>query len=181
MATRREELLEATIDYLLVNGVSDLSLRPLAAAIGTKARLLIYHFGSRNALITAALTTALRRVQQSFVTMRKGVPPERAVLDFWKFATSKRNAPYLELLFEVHGLATHHPDLFGEYVQESLDSWRAILAESFRHRGATKREREERASVWIGVFDGLLLDYLATGDLKRTKRALVRFTKRGAQ
>jgi len=42
---RREVLLDATIEYMLKRGVAELSLRPLAAKVGSKARLLIYHFG----------------------------------------------------------------------------------------------------------------------------------------
>ena len=37
---RRDELLEAAAAYLLRRGVADLSLRPMATAIGTSARLL---------------------------------------------------------------------------------------------------------------------------------------------
>lgn len=66
---RREQLLEATVDYLLANGVTGLSLRPLASATGTQARLLIYHFGSRAALVSAALGVVLRRVQETFLAM----------------------------------------------------------------------------------------------------------------
>ena len=52
---RRDELLEATAAYLLRNGVAGLSLRPLAAAIDTKARLLIYHFGSKEQLLPSTV------------------------------------------------------------------------------------------------------------------------------
>jgi AcrR family transcriptional regulator len=42
------------VRYLL-RGVSDLSLRPAAAALGTTARMLIYYFGSRERLLFAAM------------------------------------------------------------------------------------------------------------------------------
>src|SRR5437588_3810984 len=103
MSVRRDQLLEATIDYLLANGVSDVSLRPLAAAIGTKARLLIYHFGSRDALVSAALSLVLRRVQEGFVAMEREATLRQALLAFWNWATAPESAPYLRLVFEVHG------------------------------------------------------------------------------
>jgi AcrR family transcriptional regulator len=34
-------------------GITDMSLRELAAAIGTSHRMLLYHFGSREGLLTA--------------------------------------------------------------------------------------------------------------------------------
>src|SRR5262245_52919005 len=117
--TRREELLEASIGYLLEHGVGDLSLRPLAAAIGTKARLLIYHFGSREVLVSSALTIVLGRIQQSFVAMMAEGDLDRALLSFWRWATDKANAPYLRLFFEVHGLAVHDPDTYGAYLRHA--------------------------------------------------------------
>ena len=46
----RGKLLNAAIDHIAARGISDLSLRELAAAIGTSHRMLIHHFGSREAL-----------------------------------------------------------------------------------------------------------------------------------
>src|SRR5258706_10044550 len=66
MTERRDELLRRSRDYLLAHGVADLSLRPLAAAIGTSARLLVYHFGSKEALVTAVLDDVRHRFQASF-------------------------------------------------------------------------------------------------------------------
>ena len=47
MATRRDELAEAATDYVLEHGLIGLSLRPLAAALGTSDRMLLYHFATR--------------------------------------------------------------------------------------------------------------------------------------
>lgn len=174
MGSRREELLEATAEYILENGVSDLSLRPLAQATGTKARLLIYHFGSRDALVAAALTLLLRRVQAAFQTMHSRATFERSLIDFWKFATDKANKRHLQLVFEVHGLAPYNREMYGDYVREAFDSWKVLIAQ-----GLGKRNRDALATLIIAVVDGLLMDYLATGDRERTTRALKRFIKKG--
>ena len=42
--------------HVLAHGLNDASLRPLARAAGTSDRMLIYHFGSKDALIAALLT-----------------------------------------------------------------------------------------------------------------------------
>ena len=159
--SRRDELLQATVGYILQHGVADLSLRPLAKAIGTKARLLIYHFGSREKLIEAALTAVLRDVQADF--LKSGA----SVLKFWKWAILSENLPYVRLVFEVHGLAPRNPRLFGGYVRDAIDSWKAIIAE--RIPGHNK---VEMATAVIALFDGLLMDLLATGDRRRTTKSL---------
>ncbi|MDT7648160.1 MAG: hypothetical protein QOC75_5160, partial [Pseudonocardiales bacterium] len=38
--------------YFGTRGISDLSLRQLADALGTSHRMLIYHFGSKEGLLT---------------------------------------------------------------------------------------------------------------------------------
>jgi AcrR family transcriptional regulator len=49
----REQLLQAAIAYVAANGVTDVSLRELARAIGSSHRMLIYHFGSKEGLLVA--------------------------------------------------------------------------------------------------------------------------------
>jgi AcrR family transcriptional regulator len=175
--TRREELLDKTVQYLLEHGIGDLSLRPLAAATGTKARLLIYHFGSRDELVAAALSVVLRRVQNAFLSMHCEATLEGTLLGFWRYATDKPNLPYLRLFLEVHGLAVHDPDMYGEYLRASLESWKSLIAERLKKRGASRRQREELATLVIATVDGLFLDFLATGDRERTTRALLLFTR----
>src|SRR5688500_17517384 len=53
---RQRELLAATLKYAAENNLSDLSLRPLAAAIGSSPRVLLYLFGSKEGLIRDVLT-----------------------------------------------------------------------------------------------------------------------------
>ncbi|MDE2280697.1 MAG: TetR family transcriptional regulator, partial [Xanthomonadaceae bacterium] len=47
MPPRKDALIEPIVGYLLEHGLANLSLRPLATAIGTSARLLVYHFESK--------------------------------------------------------------------------------------------------------------------------------------
>jgi AcrR family transcriptional regulator len=152
------ELLDKTAAYILENGVADLSLRPLAKAIGTSARMIIYHFGSREHLIESALKQILGGIQKEFVQS------QRSVLEFWEWALKPKNQPYVKLIFEVHGLAPRNPKMYGGYVRDAIASWKSILI--------ARGYDDVRATAVIAVFDGLLMDFLATGERKRTTRAL---------
>src|SRR5437588_9803741 len=55
---RRDELLEKAYRYVLEHGVGDLSLRPLAAAVHSSPRVLLFLFGSKAELIQALLGRA---------------------------------------------------------------------------------------------------------------------------
>ena len=51
----RETLLPALAAHVLEHGLGGASLRPLARAAGTSDRMLIYHFGNKETLITELL------------------------------------------------------------------------------------------------------------------------------
>lgn len=51
----RESLLPLLAAHVLERGLDGLSLRPLAKAVGTSDRMLLYHFGSKDALVEALL------------------------------------------------------------------------------------------------------------------------------
>ena len=59
--TRREDLVARATDYALEHGLVGLSLRPLAAALGTSDRMLLYHLGSKDELLVAIITESTDR------------------------------------------------------------------------------------------------------------------------
>ncbi len=59
--SRRDDLLDQVTDHVLEHGLIGLTLRPLAAAIGTSDRMLIYHFHSRDALVSEVVARATAR------------------------------------------------------------------------------------------------------------------------
>jgi AcrR family transcriptional regulator len=59
--SRRDELLDQVTDHVREHGLIGLTLRPVAAAIGTSDRMLLYHFGSRDDLVTAVVTRTEER------------------------------------------------------------------------------------------------------------------------
>src|SRR3569623_3602741 len=58
MSARREELLERAYGYALEHGLASMSLRPLAEAIGSSPRVLLFLFGSKDGLVRALLARA---------------------------------------------------------------------------------------------------------------------------
>lgn len=51
----KDALLSALAAYVLEHGLNTASLRPMAAAVGTSDRMLIYHFGNKAGLIAELL------------------------------------------------------------------------------------------------------------------------------
>jgi AcrR family transcriptional regulator len=175
---RRGELAQAAAGYLLAHGVGGLSLRPLAAATGTSARLLIYHFGSKERLLIEAMGIIRARARAEVAAMLSA-PAGRddlgeLVRGFWRWCTAKRNRPYLRLVFEVHGLALQDPARYAGYLHGAIAHWIELLGAALAP-GFGRRRARATATLIVGAIDGLLMDYLSTGELKRTTEALELF------
>jgi AcrR family transcriptional regulator len=165
---RKDELRGRALDYCLAHGISELSLRPLALQIGSSARLLIYHFGSRDGLIAAVMDEAHRRVQKSFGELMRGAGNKDILRKFWEWTTDKANSPYLRLMFEVQMLALQNPAAYARYLQGTSSSWLTLIETAL----PASADRRARATLCAAVIDGLLLEFLSTGDLRRTSNAL---------
>src|SRR5882672_1697025 len=90
---RRAKLLDEVADYILSNGLADLSLRPLATAIGTSPRMLLYFFGSKERLIAQALAHIRTREQLDFrraVSRSRPADREGLLLREWESWSSPR-------------------------------------------------------------------------------------------
>lgn len=177
MTTRKDELTQALIDCLLQRGLADVSLRPLAAGVGTSARLLVYHFGSKEGLLVEVLGAMQAHVLQAAAnlfneTKSKGDSP-KLLRRFWDWATSEANFPYLKLLYELQILAVQDPATYAPYLQhdavKSLSLTLSLMSSSMRSTSM--------ATLCIAVFDGLFLEYMTTGDRGRTTAAMDQFIK----
>ena len=67
--TPRERLLGAAMEHVAQHGVGDLSLRSLAAALGTSHRMLIYHFGSREGLLIEVIRAVEAQQREALQAM----------------------------------------------------------------------------------------------------------------
>jgi AcrR family transcriptional regulator len=173
---RRSELLDAVAGYLLEHGLADLSLRPLAAAIGTSPRMLLYHFGSKERLVVAALARARQREKELFsswaVEMDAAEDPEQLARRAWAWMSDPVSEPFMRLFFEVYGMALQRPDRYVGFLDHAVEDWLAMLTEGMTEAGIDRAEARKAATLVVALARGLLLDLLATGDRKRIDAAI---------
>jgi AcrR family transcriptional regulator len=173
--TTRDRLRQSCLTYFLKHGVANLSLRPLAAAAGTSARMLLHYFGSKEALIGEVMEQVQGRLQNAFKELLAAQPGGRRnnpLPKFWKVLSDKRNQPSLRLLFEVQMLALQNPRRYRRYLTRSSVTWRGLIEQAL----PAKQKNAVNATLHNAVIDGLLLELLSTGDLRRTSRALMLFS-----
>ena len=157
---RRADVLARAADYVLEHGLAELSLRPLARALGTSPRMLLYDFGSKEQLIDEVLAQIRRREE---TLLEADV---RTLEDVWRWISAPQREPFLRLFFEVYVGALGRAEAV-PFVRDWLEflrtRWRPPVDDA-------------TATLIVAVVRGLLLDRLATGDHDRTDAALRRFS-----
>jgi AcrR family transcriptional regulator len=170
-SARRRELLEAAYGYVLTHGLADLSLRPLAAAIGSSPRVLLLLFGSKDGLVQALLARARadERVVLDRVRLAGATNRAEVVQAIWTWLAAPEHRGLLILWLEGYVRALVERDgAWAGFALRTVDDWLAVLAGV----GVTGRAD---ATLLLAVLRGVLLDLLATGDVERTSAAVERF------
>ncbi len=176
---RKRELLEAAYAYALANGLADLSLRPLAKAIGSSPRVLLFLFGSKDGL-TRALLGRARQDELAALAVLRGRLDHATLADtgreVWAWLVAPAHRALLSLWLEGYARSLlGEPGPWERFAAETVDDWLALLAAcqpaARRRTGAGEAER----TLLLAVLRGALLDLLATGDAHRVTRAVERF------
>ncbi|HUB03012.1 MAG TPA: TetR/AcrR family transcriptional regulator [Terriglobales bacterium] len=171
---RPAELLDAIVGYLVKNGVAKLSLRPLAKAVGSSPRGLLYYFGSKEALLAQAVKR-LRELQRAgFAKLqeKRYENPSDACRAVWQQASAPQAETTFRLSLETYVLALRNPELFGNFLSSSSEDWLTFLSEPMIRKGASQAQARAFATVAIAGFRGFMLDYCATHDRSRIDRAV---------
>jgi AcrR family transcriptional regulator len=169
----RDRLLDAAVEHALTEGIVDLSLREIAAGIGSSHRMLIYHFGSREGLLAAVVREVERREREE-LTRAGGVSGADARHQWARLADPQLRAQE-RLFFEIYAHALlGRPGTEG-FLDDALEGWIARLATSMTSAGVDQPQARALARLGLAVTRGLLLDLLASGDTAGTTDAFELF------
>jgi AcrR family transcriptional regulator len=169
---RREELLDRAYAYVLEHGLVSLSLRPLATAIGSSPRVLLFLFGSKDGLVRALLERA--RTDEMELLGASGGDSIGAVAEAtWTWLAAEEHRPLLKLWVEGYGRSLVEPDgPWAGFAESTVDDWLRVLARAQPPaRRRTAAGRTERTLV-LAVLRGAMLDLLASGDARRVTAAV---------
>jgi AcrR family transcriptional regulator len=172
---RRAELLDAVVDYTVEHGFSEVSLRPVAAALGVSTTALVHRFGSKEQMLEAILGRLRERIFAA-TSGAGGGPPGLATAArmVWTRSSDPRRAAEFGLFFAVYGRALQAPRQFAGFLEHVVADWMAALVEA-QGPGADPAAAARTATLVIATIRGLLLDLLATGDRARVQDAAESF------
>ena len=169
---RRVEWTEAATDFVLEHGLIGLSLRPLAAELGTSDRMLLYHFGSKDELVAAVLRTSNER-STSYV---RGLPASAdlraAVHDLWEAVRIPSIDRCTRLYVEAAALGLLGKEPYVSVVREANEHWTTALVDHVVRSGVRRPLARRAVRVMDAAFMGFELDLPLDVDPRDRRRAV---------
>lgn len=171
---RPEALLDAIVEYLVTHGVADVSLRPLARAVGSSPRVLLYYFGSKEELLTLALARLRERQRASFARLKQAgaEDPIEVCRAVWRQLAAPQTQPLFRLFFHAYSMGLQQPQRFADFLHHAIEDWLEFLAAPRLAAGASPAASRAYATVVLAGFRGFLLDYCASQDRRRVEAAV---------
>ena len=163
---RKAVLVERLADHVLARGLGGASLRPLAAAVGTSDRMLLYYFPDKASLIAAVLGEIATRMTALLAAHVAPTPLPRSALEARLLPLLLDDVawPYMALWLEIASLAARGDPAFrevGERIGRGFLAW-----------GAAQLDNSEDAGLLMMTIEGaVLLKSLGMEDVVRSALA----------
>ncbi|AII04195.1 TetR/AcrR family transcriptional regulator [Rhodococcus opacus] len=168
---KRAKLLSGVIDYIGEHGLSELSLRPLAASLETSARMLIHYFGSKEQMLIAALETQRPDIAAAFADVADADALRQRLHEGWTANTSGDSATSASVVLQVLGDACVQRGPFLDYATSAVELLVTAIAQVLGRLEPPVEDPTATATIVVSGLRGVLLDRLVTGDAARTDRA----------
>ncbi|MFE9579084.1 TetR/AcrR family transcriptional regulator [Nocardia sp. NPDC006044] len=167
---KRAELLAAVVRYIADHGLAELSLRPLAAELGTSSRMLIYYFTTKEELLVQALATQRPDLAALFSEVSDAAELRARLWGFWRANTAGDGRTSVRVMLQVLGAACAADSPYAAYAETAIAAFVDSLADGLRGLPSVD-DPELVATLLVSGLRGILQDRLITGDVERTDRA----------
>lgn len=177
-AHRRPELLHAAADYVLDNGLADLSLRRVAETLGVTHATVLRHFSAKDELVLAVIEHIRSDFESRLASQRTSTPGDSTAdvaRQVWTRLCQPREQRQFRLLFELAG---NRRLVDSRFTESMVQSWVTLIAERIVGAGgADGPDAAALATMMLAQFRGLQLDLLLTGNRARVDAALEIFLR----
>jgi len=173
---RRTELLDAVVAHLAEHGLADVSLRPMATAVGVSVNGLVHHFGQKDDLVVAALrrvNDVQTEVLGRWLIRNPGLSQADLLRRWWRWINaSPANLALVRLGIEAAAMEATSSGLPGVVRADQIAMWRHEIEQRLIGEGVPPAQARSEASLVKAMFTGLVVDLLATGERRRLHQAL---------
>jgi AcrR family transcriptional regulator len=172
---RRPELLAAATEYVLDHGIGELSLRPIARALGVTHATLLRHFSSKDEL----LVQVVRAIYADFTALLDNDEELRAahsvaelLTKLWRRLCEPRQQRQFLLLFELVAREAREPEWEAGLRRSIISDWLPPIEDRLIRDGWPAGDATALATQLLAQIRGLQLDLLISGDRARVDRSI---------
>jgi AcrR family transcriptional regulator len=170
---QREQVIKLLGQHLLKNGLSETSLRQLAAAARVSDRMILYYFTDKSDILASVLS----RIAFEMAALLSEAIPEDANLapaDFITTATAVTQAPamrrYMRLWIEIIAAAARGEQPFAMVANQVTAGFLGWIES--RLSGEAGDSKRATASMIFAIIDGLAILDICAGQDQSEKAAL---------
>ena len=162
VVVKKQQIIAHVIQHMIDNGLSDLGLRKLAAISGTSDRMLIYYFGTKDALIGTVLQAIAANLTLQFDTAFGTHKRDAKTLqaELLMLATAPEFDSIIRLWFEVVGLAARGRSPYAENATAIAQNWVAWIQNQL-----DESESYQAVDLFVELEGTLLLKLLGIGSV----------------
>jgi AcrR family transcriptional regulator len=174
---RKPALLREILDYVLDKPLSAVTFRTLADGLAVSTYTLVYHFGTRAALVREIVQAVAERQAVDDASMAAGVGGIDLHLDnirqSWQLSLSERGLQLRRLEFEAAMLESW--ELVAERItRTTFARWNNHGIDALTAIGLSRDDAEVEARVIVNTMYGLHYDLIVTRDAARATTAFER-------
>lgn len=170
---RRRQVLDEAVDYVLRHGLSDLSIRPMAEALGISHRTLLHHFGSKEEMVERVLAEVRSRhlLHLHQQAQRRKLDALAMLDEAWAQQSAPGRLPFWRGFFEIYAVAAKSPQRHAEFLDSIIKAWLPTWIAALMAQGLPRARAEALSTMVHACCRGLLIDLLTTEDHARVARA----------
>lgn len=154
---KRRALISEIADLLLIEGVSQITLRDLARRLDTSDRMLLYYFEDKTDLVHAAITEVSSRLIDMLATSVSDVrrAPAEMLTITARLLASPRFTPFMNVWADIAARGGRGEEPFRAIARHSVERWLEWL--DTRLAVADARTRRCTARALLVVIEGVRL------------------------
>lgn len=177
---RRDQMLAAAADLIAERGFSETRIADVAHRVGASPALVVYYFGTKDKLLTAALRYSEESFYTACTAMLARTPQLRDRLEMLAKMTCVPGegdgiSGSWGLWFDLWAQAFRHPEVARDRV-ELERRWRVTIADVVRDGIADKTikpiDADEFAVTWAVILDGLSIQVALEDESVSSRRAV---------
>lgn len=169
--SRRAELVDAIATIVLEHGLDALALRGLAARLSTSGRMLLYHFGTKDALVRAVLGRIAERMASLQHAAASGAreSPGKFLHGMMQAALDPAQAPFLRVWTDVIVRAARDEAPYREIADQTVKTWLDWIV----GRLSPSPDSEAMAAAVLSIMEGITILEMARPGTTEQARCLL--------